>query len=56
MSAEEFGGIARALVSAAGGYAVGAGMIDQSTATTIGGALVTILVAVWSIYAKRKAA
>jgi len=56
MTAEEIGGIVRAFVSAAAGYAVGAGIVDQSTATTIGGAVVTIIVAVWSVWSKRKVA
>lgn len=55
MSASEVGGIARALVSALGGYLVGKGLIDSETATTVGGAVATIIVAVWSVIAKRKA-
>jgi len=55
MSAPEVGGIVRALASALGGYLVGKGIIDSETATTIGGAAATIIVAVWSVVAKRKA-
>jgi hypothetical protein len=55
ISAIEFAGIARALASALGGYLVGKGLVDTETATALGGAAVTILVAVWSVIAKRKA-
>ena len=55
MSASEVGGIARALASALGGYLVGKGLIDSETATAVGGAAATIIVAVWSVIAQRKA-
>ena len=51
----EVGGIVRALVSALGGYLVGKGLIDNETAMTIGGAIVPLVVAVWSVVSKRKA-
>lgn len=55
MTSVEIGGIARALASALGGYLVGKGLIDSETATTVGGAAATIIVAVWSVIAKRRA-
>ena len=55
MTHEQVGGIVRALVSAAGGYFVGQGLIDAQTMMTVGGAVTTLVVAVWSIYSKRKA-
>lgn len=55
MNSTEVGGIARALVSALGGYLVGKGIIDNETAMTIGGAIVPLAVAVWSVVSKRKA-
>ena len=55
MTALELGGIARALASALGGYLVGKGLVDSETATALGGAAATIIVAVWSVIAKRKA-
>jgi hypothetical protein len=55
MTATEIGGIARALASALGGYLVGKGLVDSETATALGGAAATIIVAVWSVIAKRKA-
>jgi hypothetical protein len=55
MTSVEIAGIARALVSALGGYLVGKGLIDSETATTLGGAAATIIVAVWSVIAKRRA-
>jgi len=54
MSAEQFGGIVRAVVSAAGGYFVGRGLIDQETAVAVAGAFATVAVAIWSVAAKRK--
>ena len=55
MKTDEIGGIVRALVSALGGYLVGQGLVDSETAMTIGGSITTIVVAIWSIYSKRKA-
>lgn len=54
MATDQIAGVVRALVAAAGGYFVGQGLIDAETATAIGGAVTTLAVAVWSIYAKRK--
>lgn len=56
MTSEEIGGIVRAIVAAIGGYFVGTGVVDANTATTIGGAVATIAVAVWSVWQKKKAA
>ena len=50
---EQIGGVVRALLSAAAGYFVGKGLIDANTAATIGGALATIIVAVWSVWTNR---
>ena len=55
MTSSEIAGIARALASALGGYLVGRGLIDSETATTFAGAGATVIVAVWSVWAKRKA-
>lgn len=55
MKSDELGGIVRALVSALGGYLVAKGAVDSATATTVGGAAATIIVAVWSVWSKRKA-
>ena len=54
MTHEQFGGIVRALVAAAGGYFVGQGLIDAQTMMTLGGAITTLAVAIWSIYLKKK--
>lgn len=53
MNTDQVAGIARALLSAAGGWAVGAGYLDSNTATAVAGALVTILTAIWSAYSNR---
>ena len=34
---------------------VGRGLVDSETATAIGGAAATVIVAVWSVIAKRRA-
>lgn len=56
MTNDQFAGVVRALVAAAGGYFVGQGYISAEMATTVGGAIVTLAVAAWSVWAKRKAA
>lgn len=55
MTGEQVGGIVRAVVSAIGGYLVGKGIIDASTATAIAGAAATIGVAIWSVFSKKPA-
>jgi len=55
MDSAQIAGVVRALVAAIGGYFVGQGLVDAETVTTIGGAVATLAVAVWSIYSKRKA-
>lgn len=55
MTSDQIAGIVRALVAAVGGYFVGQGMVDSETVMTLGGALATLSVAVWSIYSKRQA-
>jgi hypothetical protein len=53
MTREQIAGVVRAVVAAVGGYFVGQGLLDAHTATTIGGAVSTMVVAAWSVYAKR---
>ena len=55
MTAEQFAGLVRAIVAAVGGYLVGQGMLDGATAETIAGAAATLVTAVWSVWAKKKA-
>lgn len=55
MGSTEVGGVVRAIVSALGGFLVGKGLIDNETAMTIGGAIVPLVVAIWSVVSKRKA-
>ena len=54
ITTEQVGGIVRAIVAAAGGYFVGQGLVDAETMLTVGGAVTTLVVAVWSIYSKKK--
>lgn len=53
MSKDEVFGVARALLSAVGGFMVGKGYIDSETAMTVAGALATVVTAFWSVKAKR---
>lgn len=53
MSKDEVYGIARAVLSAAGGFVVARGWIDSETAVSLVGAFATIAAAVWSVKSKR---
>ena len=48
-------GVIRAILAAAGGWAVGKGYIDNGTATAVGGAIMTLGAAGWSIYSNSQA-
>ena len=54
MNKSELAGVARTLLSAAGGFIVAKGWIDAETMSAVAGALATLFVAAWSIKAKRK--
>jgi hypothetical protein len=54
MTGEQIAGIVRAVVAAVGGYLVGKGLVDSETVVTIGGALATLVTAVWSVYSKKQ--
>lgn len=56
MNTDTLGGIVRAIVAAIGGYFVGKGVIDASTATALAGAAATIAVAIWSVFVNRTSA
>lgn len=53
MTKTEVYGVARAVLSAAGGFLVGKGYIDSETAVALAGALATVAAAVWSVKSKR---
>lgn len=53
MQKDQINGIVRALVAAAGGYFIGRGMIDSANVEIIGGALATLVTAVWSVWSKK---
>jgi hypothetical protein len=53
MNKDELYGVARAVLSALGGFLVGKGYIDSETAVALAGAGATIIAAVWSVKAKR---
>lgn len=54
MTKNEVYGVARAVLSAIGGFLVGKGYIDSETAVALAGALATVAAAVWSVKAKRR--
>jgi peptidoglycan hydrolase-like protein with peptidoglycan-binding domain len=53
MTWDQINGVVRALLTAIGGYLVGKGLIDQTTATELVGAVLTIGGALWSIVSNR---
>lgn len=53
LTSDQIGGIARALLTTIAGVAVTKGWVDQNTAVTVVGGVVTVLVAVWSWYTNR---
>ena len=54
MDGAQFAGIVRAILAALGGYLVGQGMLDQTMAEQVGGALTVLATAGWSWFSKRK--
>lgn len=56
MTKDQVAGIARAVLSAFGGYLVGKGVVDADTASQLVGAGATIAAAIWSVVSKRAAA
>ncbi|BCM87095.1 hypothetical protein NS228_13375 [Methylobacterium indicum] len=55
MNQEQLTTLLRTLLQFAGGIAVGCGWLDADTATTLTGALVTLIVTVWGLYVRRNA-
>lgn len=53
MKSDQVAGIVRAIIAAAGGYFVGKGLIDSANVEVIGGAIATIVTAVWSVWSKK---
>ncbi len=53
MTKDEVYGIARNLLSFAGGFAASKGWIDADTAIAVAGAVATLIAAVWSVRSKR---
>ena len=57
MNTSQLAGILRAILTAVAGYAAGKGIDLTGVASPeVTGAIVTVAVAVWSVFAKRKAA
>ena len=55
MTAEQFGGLVRTVVAAAGGYFATKGFFDAETWVAIAGAASVAAAALWSFYAKKVA-
>jgi len=55
MTSTEVAGVVRTIAAAGFGILVGKGIIDAETAAALAGAVGTIAIAVWSVWAKRKA-
>ena len=55
MTSDQVAGIVRAIIAAVGGYLVGKGITDAATVTAVGGAVATIVAAVWSVLSKKTA-
>ena len=55
MTADQFGGILRAVFAGVGGILVQKGYVDNATATATVGGVVTTMVAIWSYYTNRPA-
>ncbi len=55
MNSEQLTSLLRTVLQFAGGIAVGRGWIDAETSTAIIGAIVTIAVTAWGLYARRNA-
>lgn len=53
MSSEQIGGVLRTILAAGGGYLVSRGWLDNATMMSIVGAIVTLVTAGWSVWAKR---
>lgn len=53
MTKNEIYGVARAVLSAVGGFVVARGWVDSETAVALAGAIATVVAAVWSVRSKR---
>lgn len=56
MTWTQVAGIVRAVLAAAGGYAVAKGLVDPTQLETLIGAVLTIGAAVWSVISKKPVA
>lgn len=53
MTGAEIWGIVRTILAAFSGWIAAKGWVDEATYNTVVGALGTIFVAIWSVYAKK---
>jgi len=56
MTGEQFGGLVRTIIAAAGGYFATKGVFDAETWTAIAGGGAVLAAALWSYYVKKKPA
>jgi hypothetical protein len=54
MQGEQIWGIARTILSAVGGWAVGKGYVDNELMTAVLGGVGTIFIAGWSFWSKKQ--
>lgn len=55
MNGDQLGGILRAILTTLAGFAVAKGWVDNATALSVTGGVVTVIVAVWSWWTNRPA-
>ena len=55
LSSEQLQGVLRTILAAVSGYIVGHGWADAGTVANVGGAIITIAVAFWSVKSKPRA-
>lgn len=53
MTGEQIWGIVRTILAAGGGYIVAKGYVDNSTMSSIIGAIGTLFIAGWSVWSKK---
>lgn len=55
-TSDQIGGLVRALLAAAGGFAIGKGYVNADTWTWLAGGVATAIPAVWSWYTNKPSA
>jgi hypothetical protein len=53
MNQDQVAALLRTIVQVAGGFVIGKGWVDEQTALAVGGAIVTIGVTIWGLWARK---